>query len=76
MDKYEYNFTRHARVRMKERKISKGEVFEVLESPEITYPGRRGETNMVRTFGEGRRIRVTFIAERNKRIIVTAIVLD
>ena len=76
MDIKDYILTSHARARMKERRISEEEINHVLSSPEITYPGKRGETNVIKTIKKGKRIRVTYITEGNKIIIVTAMVLD
>jgi len=76
MSRKEYVLTNHAVSRMKERKISEEDINAVLDSPEITYPGKRGETNVIKTIKKGRRIRVTYVTEGNKIIIITAIILD
>lgn len=48
MIKKGYILTNHANLRMKERNISEKELERVLESPDISYPGRRGETNVAK----------------------------
>jgi len=54
------HFTDHAKDRMKERRISKREVNECLEDPEVTYPdpADNDKINYERTCSTGRRIRV------------------
>ena len=54
------HFTNHAKDRMKERRISKQEVKECIEDPEVTYPDHDDNNNInyVYTSSTGRRIRV------------------
>lgn len=68
--------TNHAKSRMKERDISEKELKEVMKSPDISYPGRRGEINVVKEVESGKKVRVTYVKERNKKIIITAIVIN
>ncbi len=68
--------TNHAKSRMKERDISEKELEEVLKSPNISYPGRRGEINIVKEVERGKKIRVTYVKERNKKIIITAMIIN
>jgi hypothetical protein len=68
--------TNHAKSRMKERDISEKELEEVIKSPDISYPGRRGEINIVKEVERGKKVRVTYVKERNKKIIITAMVIN
>ena len=67
--------TNHAKSRMKERDISEKELEEVMRSPDISYPGRRGEINVVKEVERGKKVRVTYVKERNKKNIITAMVI-
>ncbi len=67
--------TNHAKSRMKERDISEKELEEVMKSPDISYPGRREEINIVKEVERGKKVRVTYVKERNKKIIITAMVI-
>lgn len=71
----DYILTNHAKLRMKERNISEEELREALESPDISYPGKRGEVNVVKEIKIGKKVRVTDVVERKKKIIITAIVM-
>ncbi len=66
--------TTHVKQRMKERGISEAEVIEVLNDPEFSYPGSAGESNYIKTINE-RKIRVVFESKKNKKIIITAIIM-
>jgi hypothetical protein len=68
--------TNHAKSRMKERDISEKELEEVIKSPDISYPGRRGEINIVKEVEGGKKVRVTYVKDRNKKIIITAMVIN
>jgi len=72
----DYILTNHAKLRMKERNISEKELEEVLLSPEISYPGKRGETNVVKEIKKGKKVRVTYKVEKKMKIIITAMVID
>jgi hypothetical protein len=52
-------FDRHARRRMKWRKISEGEVFEVLQQPDVLENSIRGRVNAYKAVGR-RYLKVTF----------------
>jgi len=66
--------TTHVKQRMKERGISEEGVIEVLNNPEYSYPGPAGENNYIKTINE-RKIRVVFESKKNKKIIITAIIM-
>jgi len=72
----DYILTKHAKSRMKERNISEKELKEVLKSPDISYPGKRGETNIVKEVEKGKKVRVTYVIQKNKRIIITAMLIN
>ncbi len=76
MSNKEYIFTTHVKSRMLMRGISEDEVEETIKNPGITYPGKHGETNAVKTVLPGKKIRVVYKTERNKKIIITAVVCD
>lgn len=76
MIRKDYILTNHARLRMKERNISEKELEEVLKSPDFSYPGRRGEINVVKDIKDGKKVRITYVMERKKKIIITAMLID
>ena len=76
MIKKDYILTNHAKLRMKERNISEKELEEALEYPDVSYPGRRGETNVVKEIRKGMKVRVTYVTERKKKIIITAMLIN
>lgn len=76
MIRKDYILTNHARLRMKERNISEKELEEVLKSPDFPYPGRRGEINVVKEIKDGKKVRITCVMERKKKIIITAMLID
>jgi len=65
-------YDRHARRRMKWRKITQAEVEEVLKNPEKIEPTERGRCNAFKTVGT-RYLRVTF-KETDKEILVISAV--
>ena len=76
----DYFLTNHVRFRMKERDISEKEIAEVLKSPQVSYPGKKGEINVIKEIERGKRkeergkrIRVIYTIERKRKIIITAI---
>jgi len=76
MIKKEYLLTNHAKSRMKERNISEKELEDALRFPDISYPGKRGETNIIKEVGKGKKVRVIYIKEVNKKIIITVMLLN
>jgi len=57
----DYIITEHAKQRMKDRRISVKDLEIALEYPDISYKGKRGEVNVVKEVGKGK-----------KKIIITA----
>ena len=76
MAKYELVLTRPAKARMKERGISIEELISAVDHPEDIQVGKKGELNTFKTVGEGKRIRVVYVKEKNQRIVITAMIMD
>ncbi len=72
----DYILTNHAKLRMKERNISEKELERVLESPDISYPGTHGETNVAKEVEKGKNVRVTYVVKKKKKIIITAMLIN
>ena len=68
----EYILTNHAKKRMEERNISVKDLKNVLEFPDISYQGKRGEINLVKETQKGKTIRVIYVPKGKKKIIITA----
>jgi len=68
----DYILTDHAKQRMKERSISVKDLEIALECPDIFFKGKRGEINVVKEIGKGKKIRVVYVFEGKKKIIITA----
>jgi len=66
-------FSRHARRQMRWRKIGMEEVKNVLSEPDRLEDSIRGRRNAFKTIG-GRLLKVTYKDDRDKRVIVTAVV--
>jgi hypothetical protein len=43
----DYFLTDHAKDRMRQRKISEDDTESIFKNPEMSYPGRHGETSVV-----------------------------
>jgi len=71
-----YYFTSHAAQRLNQRFIKKEEINEVLTDPDYSYPGRQGESNLVKELCKGRKIRVVVKPEKGRIKIITAIIVD
>jgi hypothetical protein len=65
--------TDHAKQRMEERNISINDLKDVLECPDISYKGIRGEMNVVKKIGKDKKIRVVYVLKGKEKIIITAI---
>jgi hypothetical protein len=50
-----YILTRHAKERMRERNISQKEVEKALRNPDINYPGKSGEINIIKQIKEDKK---------------------
>ena len=65
-------YDRHARRRMKWRKISQTEIEQVLEFPENTELSERGRKNVFKTI-ENRYIKVTYRELEDEILIISAV---
>lgn len=72
----EYNveimFSRHAKRRMKWRKLKEQEVLDTVKSPDRIEPSVHGRTNAYSKFGP-KLSKVTYIEESGKIFIISAI---
>lgn len=68
----DYILTDHAKQRMEERNISVKDLKIALECPDISYKGKRGEINVVKEIEKDRTIRVVYVLQGKKKIIITA----
>ena len=68
-------FDRHARRRMKWRKISEAEVMMTLENPERIEETIQGRKNAYRLI-EGRLLRVTYKIYPQEILVISAVVKD
>lgn len=76
MSNKDYILTDHAKQRMKERNISAKDLETALECPDISYTGKQGEINAVKEIGKRKKIRVVYVPEGKKKIIVTAMLKE
>lgn len=72
MIRNDYIITHHAKRRMKERNISVEQLKSVIENPDNIKIGNRGEISAEKAFQSGKNIKVIYIKEKGKKIIVTA----
>ena len=68
-------FDRHARRRMKWRKISEAEVMTTLENPERTEDTIKGRKNAYCHIGD-RFIKVTYKVDMQEILVISAVVKD
>ena len=68
-------FDRHARRRMKWRKISEADVMTTLENPERTEDTIQGRKNAYRLIG-GRFLKVTYKIYPQEILVISAVVKD
>ena len=66
------NYDRHARRRMRWRRISEEEVEETIRNPDRLEPTNRGRTNAFRWMGD-RHIRVTLIQSESGILVITVV---
>ena len=64
-------FDRHARRRMKWRRISQTEVEEIIARPDEVGPTRAGRATACKMIG-GRRIRVPYTESEDEILVITA----
>ncbi len=76
MNKKEYKLTKHAIKRMRDRNISINGMEKVIADPDIVYPGKRGEINIVKRVKKDKKIRLVYIEEKRLKIIITAMVVN
>jgi len=74
--KNECIFTRLAKARMKERGISADEVISAMDHPDEVHLGERGDISAIKSLGDKKIIRVVYVKEKNKRIVITAMSID
>jgi hypothetical protein len=68
-------FSRHARVRMQERRISRLEVMEAMMSGVAETPGQTArETNLWGSTRSGRRLRIT-VRSDDTQFVITVVAL-
>ena len=65
-------FDRHAKRRMKWRKISEAEVISVLKEPEKMEPTIYGRINVFKTMGS-RYLKVTYKEFENEILVISAV---
>ncbi len=65
-------FTRHARQRMKWRRIEETEVIETIKSPERTEPSVFGRMNAYKSIG-AKLLKVTYIEEGDNIVVISAV---
>ena len=66
------SFDRHAKRRMKWRKISEAEVISVLKEPEKMEPTIYGRINVFKTMGS-RYLKVTYKEFENEILVISAV---
>ena len=71
-----YYFTFHAEERLKQRNIREEEIEKVLNDPDISYPGKQGELNLLKKFPNGKRLRVVVKREKNWTKIITVLIIN
>ena len=65
-------FSNHAKIRCRQRKISQLIVKQIIQKPEISYPGKSGERNVIAKIKK-MKVRVVFFEEKNCVKIITVI---
>ena len=65
-------YTRHARRRMKWRKISKEEIEKTLEAPDRTESCGEKRVNVFKSLGK-RLLKVSYVIEANEIVIISVV---
>jgi len=65
-------YTRHARRRMKWRKISEEEIKKTLEVPDRTEPCGEKRVNVLRSLGK-RLLKVSYVIEADEIVIISVV---
>ena len=68
-------FSRHARRRMRLYDVSPQQVSEVIDSPDVVEASIKVRMNATKTLG-GRKLRITFLEEDHRYVIITVTPLD
>ncbi|HEY4694919.1 MAG TPA: DUF4258 domain-containing protein [Candidatus Nanoarchaeia archaeon] len=63
--------TEHAELRLKERNITRDQVAETVESPDLILPARGGRQIAIRKF-DGRFLKIVFTKKESGIIVITA----
>jgi hypothetical protein len=66
-------FTRHARQRMTERKVSEGRVQETLETPDEIISGDMGEEIAIKQYGS-RQVRVVYEESEAETYVIYTVI--
>lgn len=72
----DYSFEKHALSRMAQRRIKRRDIEHILDSPDILYTDREGNSCLVGYLEDERRLRIVVAKESDPLIIITAIILD
>jgi hypothetical protein len=72
MDISKLRFDRHARRRMKWRRITEEEVYSAVENPDKVEQSIRGRTNVYKLIGQ-RYIKVTYKQVSDQTLIISAV---
>lgn len=72
MNQIHFNFSHHARQRMKEKSVTELEVKQTVLNPDVWYYGDYGEMNAIKDFGI-KKIRVPYISSPDEIKIITVI---
>jgi hypothetical protein len=68
----EFIFSRHAKRRMKWRKLNEEEIKKVVLSPDRSEPSVHGRTNVYKKIG-AKLLKVTYIKKNDKFFVVSAV---
>ena len=72
---FSFIYTKHARIRIEQRKLSKKQIENTVINPDKTLPGFKGRTLVQKSFGSNI-IEVVYKREQNNFIILTAYWLE
>lgn len=67
-------YSNHAREQMDRRRISRYEVEETINCPEVTAPGNPKPSIVLRRHVDGRFIKVVIVRKQQIKVITTAVV--
>lgn len=75
MKQKEYILTNHAKVRMRQRGISESDLELVLRDADVMHPGPHGDINAIKIINN-RKIKISYVIERKKKKIITAMIMS